>query len=140
MDSVPGLELRHPNMSMLWGPGSSAQLSVTYLCPIIPMFPDLPLPFAFRYLSLRPSLAFATSSRLPPSPYPCRHQNIFYRDLQLILHFRLSPSFYLELSPSLISCIPCTYVKNRLYVHPLCHYCLSSVQVGLERLCIRSLK
>ena len=92
---------------------SSAHMGVTCLCSSILMFLAFPLPSAVRALLLRPSLALATPSVLLLPPYPCRRQNVSYCDLQMFLHYCLSPPRRLELPSSLIACLPHAYIKNR---------------------------
>ena len=104
--------------------GSYAHLGVTYLHPSISMFPAMPLPFPVHAPPLRPSLAPIKTDRFLSSPQPCRCQNFFYHDLQLLMRCRLPPPRYPESVSSLITHVSCTNVTNRPYGHPIHHCCL----------------
>ena len=82
-------------------------------CTSIPMFPASTLPFTVCDIPLGPSLALFTPPGFPPPPHPCFHQNLFYCYLQMILRYCISAPFHLELPPSLIARLPCTYIKNK---------------------------
>ena len=95
---------------------------------------------AVSTLPLRPSLALATPAVFSFPLLPCRRQNIFYWDIQLFLGFRKSPPRHPGITPSLVYCLHCAYIKYVTYGHPFCHCCLPNVQVGLDQLCPWSLR
>ena len=99
----------------------------------------LPYPSLSLLPSLRPFLATATPAGFLLPLHPCRFQNRFYRDFQLILRYLLPPPWHPEFLPSLTTRISYTNIKNRSYVNPLCHYFLAPIHIFLERLCPSSL-
>ena len=101
--------------------GSSTHLGINYLCPSIPMQPALPLFFSVRASPLQPSLSPSTPVGFLSPPHPCRFQNLFYHHPQLIFRCPLPTPRQPESTPSPVTRISFTNVKNRPGGHPLCH-------------------
>ena len=93
-----------------------------------------------------PSLSDSNSSSPPSSP-PCLtyyHHRCSLADAKIsVLHMfficRLLSPRLPEPPPSLVTHILREYLENRPQSHPLCHCRLPPINVGLERLCPRSL-
>ena len=105
----------------------ASPVSVTCIRHIIPMHPAPPLFFAVRDSPLWPSRAPETPAIFLSFPHPCRYQNCFYREPQLLFCCLLPPPRHLESLPYLVPRLSCTNFKNRPGGHPLRHCCLLPV-------------